>query len=164
VAEPVNDNYISTSESSCRRAPSFFGTHNWQPMSFNPEVGLVYIPFMQAGARYTKSGHPKAQEINFGGLTLALALVVYMSACFYCHGSNLHSVGVAPDLRESTVPLAIAGFRTVLKDGALMQNGMPRFDKLSDEEIQQTYMYIRRGAREALGKRKASKESDVGTQ
>lgn len=300
--------------------PSFFGTHNWQPMSFNPDVGLVYIPFMQVGARYTKSGHPKAQEINFGGLTLALALEgpedgkgsllawdpvlqearwrvpldtfwnggtlstagdlvfqgtgggefaaydaadghklwafdakhgivgapityraagrqyvsvlvgyggaiaaspditqagwkygaqprrlltfalggnavlpptpprdmntravdddtlvidekaaaagqkLYMSTCFYCHGSNLHSVGVAPDLRESSIPLAIAGFRTVLKDGVLMKNGMPRFDKLSDDEIQQLYMYIRRGAREALGKREASRDSSAGTQ
>jgi quinohemoprotein ethanol dehydrogenase len=87
-----------------------------------------------------------------------------MSTCFYCHGSNLHSVGVAPDLRESSIPLAIAGFRTVLKDGVLMKNGMPRFDKLSDDEIQQLYLYIRRGAREALGKREASRDSSAGTQ
>ena len=31
--------------------PSPFGAHNWQPMAFNPETGLVYIP---------------AQEIPFG--------------------------------------------------------------------------------------------------
>jgi quinohemoprotein ethanol dehydrogenase len=70
---------------------------------------------------------------------------------------------VAPDLRESSIPLAIASFRTVLKDGVLMHNGMPRFDKLSDDEIHQMYMYIRRGARESLGLRKASRESDAGT-
>ena len=29
-------------------APAAFGGHNWQPMAFNPNTGLVYIPAMQA--------------------------------------------------------------------------------------------------------------------
>jgi quinohemoprotein ethanol dehydrogenase len=33
--------------------PSPWGTHNWQGMSYNPDSGLVYIPYMQLGARYT---------------------------------------------------------------------------------------------------------------
>ncbi len=33
--------------------PSMSGTHNWQPMSFSPNTGLVYIPYMQLGARYS---------------------------------------------------------------------------------------------------------------
>lgn len=32
--------------------PSFLGAHNWQPMSFNPQTGLVYIPTMKIGMRY----------------------------------------------------------------------------------------------------------------
>ena len=32
--------------------PSPYGAHNWQAMSFNPATGLVYIPYMQLGARY----------------------------------------------------------------------------------------------------------------
>lgn len=35
--------------------PSVFGTHNWQAMSFNPRVGLVYIPYIQLGTRFTKA-------------------------------------------------------------------------------------------------------------
>jgi quinohemoprotein ethanol dehydrogenase len=31
--------------------PSSAGAHNWQPMSFNPMTGLVYIPTMQLGLR-----------------------------------------------------------------------------------------------------------------
>ena len=32
--------------------PGPWGAHNWQPMSFNPGTGLVYIPTMQVGTRY----------------------------------------------------------------------------------------------------------------
>jgi quinohemoprotein ethanol dehydrogenase len=24
--------------------PSFYGAHNWQPMSYSPKTGLAYIP------------------------------------------------------------------------------------------------------------------------
>jgi quinohemoprotein ethanol dehydrogenase len=32
--------------------PGPWGAHNWQPMSFNPDTGLVYIPYMQVGTRF----------------------------------------------------------------------------------------------------------------
>jgi quinohemoprotein ethanol dehydrogenase len=32
--------------------PAATGAHNWQPMSFNPETGLVYIPAMDAAGIY----------------------------------------------------------------------------------------------------------------
>lgn len=31
------------------------GTHNWMAMSYNPHTGLVYIPYMQLGFRFTKA-------------------------------------------------------------------------------------------------------------
>jgi quinohemoprotein ethanol dehydrogenase len=31
------------------------GTHNWMAMSYNPGTGLVYIPYMQAGFRFTRA-------------------------------------------------------------------------------------------------------------
>jgi quinohemoprotein ethanol dehydrogenase len=47
-------------------------------------------------------------------------------------------------------------FRTVLKEGPLMERGMPRFEMFTDEQIRQLHAYIRAGAREVLGKRKPS--------
>jgi quinohemoprotein ethanol dehydrogenase len=47
--------------------PSMIGTHNWQAMSFNPGTGLVYIPFMQLGAKY--STDVAVGEFSFGGVT-----------------------------------------------------------------------------------------------
>ena len=32
--------------------PSYLGGHNWHPMSFNPETGLVYIPVLDFPASY----------------------------------------------------------------------------------------------------------------
>jgi PQQ-dependent dehydrogenase (methanol/ethanol family) len=33
--------------------PGPFGVHNWQPMSFSPETGLVYIPVQETALDYT---------------------------------------------------------------------------------------------------------------
>jgi quinohemoprotein ethanol dehydrogenase len=33
--------------------PGPWGAHNWQPMSFSPRTGLVYIPYQQVGAKYS---------------------------------------------------------------------------------------------------------------
>ncbi len=37
--------------------PSYLGGHNWHPMSFHPETGLVYIPVLDFPANY---GQPEA--------------------------------------------------------------------------------------------------------
>lgn len=37
-------------------SPGPLGAHNWQPMSFNPQTGLVYIPMQEAAALYVPDG------------------------------------------------------------------------------------------------------------
>jgi len=77
--------------------------------------------------------------------------------CAACHGVGFHATGTpGPDLRESAIALDLDTFRTLLKTGALMQNGMPRFEALNDTQIRQLHAYIRARAREALGTRKES--------
>jgi quinohemoprotein ethanol dehydrogenase len=72
------------------------------------------------------------------------------SRCFFCHGRDLVSSGAfAPDLRESTAALDPEALWTILHDGTLLANGMPRFEMLTREEIMQIYAYIRSGARAA---------------
>jgi len=36
--------------------PSYLGGHNWHPMSFNPDTGLVYIPVLDIPATYGQPG------------------------------------------------------------------------------------------------------------
>lgn len=75
--------------------------------------------------------------------------------CAACHGVGFHSTGTpGPDLRESAIALDVESLSTLLKTGALIENGMPAFPMLSDTEIRQLHAYIRARAREALGLRK----------
>src|SRR5690606_35956989 len=55
---------------------------------------------------------------------------VYSRRCSFCHGRDLVSIGSpAPDLREATIPLNAQAFRQVVKEGAFITRGMPRFDQ-----------------------------------
>lgn len=49
--------------------PSMLGAHNWQDMSYSPATGLVYIPYMQMGARY--SSIPGPDGVFVGGVTIS---------------------------------------------------------------------------------------------
>ncbi len=84
--------------------------------------------------------------------------------CWGCHGSNLQSAGTAPDLRESLVALDPQSFWVVVHDGTLIQNGMPKFDNLTRDQVSQIYAYIRTLAREALATKptEANSESPSG--
>ena len=75
--------------------------------------------------------------------------------CAACHGVGMQSAGTpGPDLRESGIALRVDTLGELLKTGALISRGMPRFDMLSDTEVRQLHAYIRARAREALGTRK----------
>ena len=39
--------------------PSALAAHNWQPMSFSPKTGLVYIPAQEVGLAYIPPVHPQ---------------------------------------------------------------------------------------------------------
>lgn len=86
---------------------------------------------------------------------------LYAQNCAVCHGGELLSAGVAPDLRESGAALALSTFHGIVR-GALLTAGMPKFDTLSDDEIGDIHQYIRAGAREAMGIRPKSVEKPIG--
>jgi quinohemoprotein ethanol dehydrogenase len=88
---------------------------------------------------------------------VAAGRATYTLMCSACHGLKLRSPGApGPDLRESPMTLRVESMKPVLKDGALMSRGMPKFGMLSDKQIQQLHAYIRAGAHEALGTRPPS--------
>jgi quinohemoprotein ethanol dehydrogenase len=68
--------------------------------------------------------------------------------CLGCHGLGLHGTGgPAPDLRESQLAFNSDVLWSVLHDGVLMPNGMPKYSNFTREEVNQIYAYIRSGAR-----------------
>ncbi len=56
--------------------PSPFGGHNWQPMSFNPQTGLVYLPTREMAFPYIPDGDFKAKQltVNLGVSLLAASM------------------------------------------------------------------------------------------
>lgn len=74
-------------------------------------------------------------------------------ACMSCHGAGFRGAGApGPDLRESAIALRLDTFTQMLREGR-MENGMPQFKWMTDEQIRQVHAYLRLRAREALGLR-----------
>jgi quinohemoprotein ethanol dehydrogenase len=48
--------------------PGTAGGHNWQAMSFNPGLRLVYLPIQQIGARFSRGGEQSENAFNVMGL------------------------------------------------------------------------------------------------
>lgn len=68
---------------------------------------------------------------------------VYGRHCAVCHGVSAIAAGHAPDLRASTVPFNETAFAGVVRDGALVANGMPRFEEFGDGDLVALRQYIR---------------------
>ena len=51
--------------------PSPFGAHNWQPMSYNPDTGLVYIPAQITALLFEDFGQTPAQALNVWNVGVA---------------------------------------------------------------------------------------------
>lgn len=74
--------------------------------------------------------------------------------CISCHGVGAVAGIKAPDLRESQA--VTSGnedvFKGIVRDGALLGNGMPKYPTLTDEEIEAIRHYIRKQAHDSLNK------------
>jgi quinohemoprotein ethanol dehydrogenase len=68
----------------------------------------------------------------------------------YCHGFYGVAAGGAPDLRGSAIASNQQALMQVLLKGTLQQRGMPIFDELSEQQVEQIYHYIRLRAQGAL--------------
>ena len=49
--------------------PGPVGAHSWQAMSYDPQTGLVYIPYMQVGVHFTKN-NPLPGGFTVGNISL----------------------------------------------------------------------------------------------
>jgi quinohemoprotein ethanol dehydrogenase len=72
--------------------------------------------------------------------------MVYNTRCVVCHGGGVAAAGTAPDLRTSAVILSQPGIDAVLHDGALVSQGMPRFEELSGQERADVRQFLRSAA------------------
>lgn len=69
--------------------------------------------------------------------------------CSGCHGAAVVAKGMAPDLRESPIPINLQTFKAVVHDGVKANMGMPVFDELSDSDLEGLMHFIRHRANES---------------
>jgi quinohemoprotein ethanol dehydrogenase len=74
--------------------------------------------------------------------------------CAFCHGYGAVAGGAAPDLRASPIPTDADAFASVVREGALVDAGMPKFDEFTSEQVESIRHYIRYKAEESLGQKK----------
>jgi len=87
----------------------------------------------------------------------ALALsgrIVFDGNCSGCHGFTAIGAGHAPDLRTSAIPLDPGALDAVVRGGALVPAGMPRFEEFTDEQMTALRHYIRTRAADLRAGRK----------
>ena len=72
--------------------------------------------------------------------------LVYNTRCVVCHGGGVAAAGVAPELRSSGAILSQQALDTILHDGALVSQGMPRFEELTDQERSDVRQFLRAAA------------------
>jgi PQQ-dependent dehydrogenase (methanol/ethanol family) len=73
---------------------------------------------------------------------LTLGAVTYTRRCSVCHGGEVVSAGMLPDLRYSA-PAVFDRFQEIVLGGALANNGMPSFKQtLSEAELAAIRVYV----------------------
>jgi len=68
---------------------------------------------------------------------------IFNVRCAVCHGGGAIAGGTAPDLRTSGAILSADAISAIVHDGALVPNGMPRFEELSVEDRENIRRYLR---------------------
>jgi len=86
-------------------------------------------------------------------------MIGYATACATCHGADGIAAGTAPDLRLSPIPADQQAFLSVVKDGALVANGMPRFDDMPTEQVNAIRQYLRAQAQKLPPAKKKDREN-----
>ena len=103
-----------------------------------------------AGALPPTPGPNFATPVDGGDLVVDEARVnegaqLFMK-CQWCHGAGAIAGGGAPDLRASLSPLVAPSFASVVRGGVEIK-GMPKFEELTDRELEALRHYIRARAR-----------------
>jgi len=88
--------------------PSPAGAHNWQPMAFNPETSLVYIPTLESGAIWKMPKEPF--QYQKGGLNMASVYVFPMPGEWGMDGDAAKGLPPLEALAKGQPDTVIRGF------------------------------------------------------
>ncbi|MCB0688163.1 MAG: PQQ-dependent dehydrogenase, methanol/ethanol family [Saprospiraceae bacterium] len=66
TGRPIESSFARFESVNADIAPNYDGGHNWHPMAYNPNTGLVYIPAREVVARYGHDPNWEYQKKGFG--------------------------------------------------------------------------------------------------
>lgn len=121
------------------------------------------LTFALGGSAKLPPGHPRHEVISIRDPNFKVESEAEQNGatefgyrCLACHGLGAVAGGAAPDLRESPMILFANAFRSVVKGGELLERGMPRFEELSDAEVENIRQYLRSRAMDLTADKRAS--------
>lgn len=92
--------------------------------------------------------------------TIAAGAEKYGAYCAGCHGLGAISGFVTPDLRRSPYILSGEAFRSVIQDGILLAQGMPRFGSgISSDDAEHVRSFLVREANYIYGLQRDAKQT-----
>ncbi len=83
---------------------------------------------------------------------VARAGAIFYNRCGTCHGVDMIAAGIAPDLRTSPAILSADAITAIVHEGALVENGMPKFAELTDQQREDIRQLLRAAAHDARAK------------
>ncbi|MGH8518693.1 MAG: c-type cytochrome, partial [Panacagrimonas sp.] len=126
--------------------------------SHGAQVRQVYTFALDTKAPMPDVGAPRVPkpivppDFRVNAELAAKGEALYKNTCVICHGAGAVSGGYAPDLRASPLFASPPALRAVVKDGAKVPLGMPRYTDMSDADLDALQHFVRRQAAATVGK------------
>ena len=86
---------------------------------------------------------PNDPEFRANSRLAAMGDGLFNGTCAGCHGFMAIAAGHGPDLRASAVLTDAGAFASIVQGGALVPAGMPRYEELTDEQLEAMRHYLR---------------------
>jgi quinohemoprotein ethanol dehydrogenase len=123
--------------------------------------GEAHLPTEPLPIKHVTPLDDTSLQLNTAKVAAGGAL--YGEVCSQCHGDSAVANGNAPDLRGSAAVLDRDTMRRILQQGLSNARGMPRFDDVSDGEVDELYQFIRSRARDDLKAHRDGTQAVLGT-
>lgn len=86
-------------------------------------------------------------KLKFDDKVVAEGSKIFGGHCLACHGPGAIAGGAAPDLRASQIVQNKETFKAIVGMGGLEKAGMPKFDELSDKQLEAIRTFVQYRAR-----------------
>jgi len=139
-------------------SPGTNGAHLNKPVNYRTQTRRILTFVLDAKVQLPPAEPvtmPYADDPDYKPEPAAAARgAVLFRSCFTCHPGVGYAGGTAPELAMSLVPSSAAAFETIVRKGALVANGMPRFEEFTDEELDALRQYVRSETRRIRNERR----------